>query len=90
MNKKSKSKSSIFNLQKDVLKKYGYKNIKSKSKLSRHRSLKKAMKYGIKPLSLLRRLNALFVLNKNKDPIIAEIFKDDSDYIRTTKEYKER
>jgi hypothetical protein len=79
----------LFHLEKDVLKKYGYGHVKISSELQRHRALKKAL-VDIKPLSLFRRLNALYVLNKNQDPDSAELFKEDRNYVRTTSEYKNR
>lgn len=80
----------MFALEKDVLKPYGYEDVKNKSDLQRHRSLKRALRDGVKPLPLMRRVNALYVLNKNQDPNLASVFKADRDYIKTTDEYKRR
>ena len=87
-NKKYHTKHScnvLFHLEKGTLSKFGYsmKNIQIK----RHKSLKKAIK-TIKPLAIYRRLIALYVLNKNKHPENAKIFKNDAEWIKTTKEYK--
>lgn len=79
----------LFVLEKDILKKYGYHNVKDLSKVQRHTALKKALK-KIKPLSLMRRLNALAVLNKDQNPRLSKIFKSDSEWIKTTDEYKNR
>jgi hypothetical protein len=91
----SKSKSSsksrqLFHLEKGVLGKYGYKNIKQKTIKQRRASLGRALTDGIKPLPLFRRVNALYVLNKNQDPILASKLKKDRDYIKTTISYKNR
>ncbi len=69
-------------LRKNILSRYGYVDIKSKTRLARHRALMAAVRGGEPPLSLFRRLNALYVLNRKKDPYIARLFKSDRDYIR--------
>jgi len=46
------------------------------------------MNSGEKPLSLSRRLNALFVLTRNTNPKLSERFKEDSEWIKLTNEYK--
>lgn len=79
----------LFVLEKDVLAKYGYTDVKSLTKIERMRCLKKALK-KLKPLPLMRRLNALSVLNKDQNPKLSKIFKDDSEWIKTTDEYKHR
>lgn len=78
-----------FVLEKDVLAKYGYTDVKSLTKIERQQCLKKALK-KLKPLSLMRRLNALSVLNKDQNPKLSKLFKDDSEWIKTTDEYKHR
>lgn len=80
----------LFTLQKDVLKKYGYENIKEMTETARHTALKKALNDGTKPLALFRRLIALSVLNEHKDPVLSQLFKDDADWVQTTEEYKAR
>jgi len=84
---KSKSRSSVkskskplFHIEPGLLDKYSYYNVKSKSKISRHRSLNLALK-DIPKLSLGRRLNALYVLNKNTNPSVGKIFKQDSIWV---------
>ena len=69
----------LFHLEKGTLSKFGYSM--KKSKVSRHKSLKKAIQQ-VKPLSIYRRLNALYVLNKNKHPENAKIFKDDAEWVK--------
>ncbi len=83
-------KKRLFTLEQNTLGKYGYHDIENKSDLQRHRALKRALKDGIEPLPLLRRVNALAVLNKNKNPTLSNVFKNDIDYIRNTTEYKQR
>lgn len=80
----------LFHLEKDVLKPYGYENVKNLSVTKRHRALNRALKDGIKPLPLFRRINALYVLNEYQDPEVAKIFKSDRDWIKTTHEYMNR
>ncbi len=70
----------LFHLEKGTLTKFGY-SMKN-SQQSRHKSLKKAIK-SVKPLSIYRRLNALYVLNKYKHPDNAKIFKDDAEWLKT-------
>jgi len=66
-----------------VLGEYGYKNVKNMTELARHRALLRVIRDGKEePLSLFRRLNALMVLFKYKDPKLSVIFKKDRDYIR--------
>ena len=69
----------LFQLEKGTLSKFGY-SMKNTQE-SRHKSLKKAIKY-IKPLSIYRRLIALYVLNKNKYPSNAKIFRNDAEWIK--------
>ncbi len=74
-------------LRKDILGKYGYKDVKKTSKQKRHRALHKAINEE-KPLSVYRRLVALSTLNKYKDPTLHDKFRDDAEWIKTQKEYK--
>lgn len=69
----------LFQLEKGTLSKFGY-SMKNTQE-SRHKSLKKATKH-IKPLSIYRRLIALYVLNKNKYPENAKIFRNDAEWIK--------
>jgi hypothetical protein len=74
-------------LRKDILGKYGYKDVKKTSKQKRHIALHKAINEE-KPLSVYRRLVALSTLNKYKDPTLHDKFRDDAEWIKTQKEYK--
>lgn len=69
----------LFHLEKGTLSKFGY-SMKNTMK-KRHISLKRAIK-KIEPLSVYRKLNALYVLNKNKHPKNAHIFKKDAEWIK--------
>jgi hypothetical protein len=80
----------LFKLEKDVLKKYGYHDIKSLTVSERRQALRSALKDGVPALSLFRRLNALHVLTKNTSPAISSKFKADRDFVKTTTEYKNR
>jgi hypothetical protein len=42
------------------------------------------------PLSVYRKLIAVTVLNENKNPSLARLYKDDANYVKTTTEYKHR
>ena len=79
----------LFVLEKGTLEKFGYSNVGSMTRQSRQTALSKAIT-EIKPLSLMRRLNALAVLNKDKNPKLSKIFKDDSEWVKTTKAYQNR
>jgi hypothetical protein len=70
----------LFVLHKGDLTKYGYHSNLSETK--RHEALTLALKH-IKPLSVYRKLNALYILNKNKDPIISKIYKNDANWVRS-------
>lgn len=80
----------LFSLERGTLEKYGYTNLHSKTSQQRHKALDSAIKDGVKPLPLLRRVNALYVLNKNKDPELAKKLHSDVAYIRNTKAYQNR
>ena len=54
------------------------------------REKKQALEKGEKPLSVMRRLTALSTLSKNTNPKIADVFKDDAEWIKGTKEYMSR
>lgn len=84
--KSEKGKKLITIIEKDVLGKYGYDDVKSLSPSERRRALRKAIK-EIKPLSVYRRLVALSTLNKGKDKVLSNILKEDSDWIKNQTEY---
>ena len=68
-------------LKKGLLKKYGYSADKSASE--RHSSLRKASKaYG--PGGLVRKLNAICVLNRNRSPKNASKFCADKRWVQNT------
>jgi hypothetical protein len=77
----------LFVLEKGTLTQYGYHANLTEDE--RHHALKKALDY-IKPLSVYRKLNALYVLNKNKDSTLAKLYRKDADWIKTTMEYAHR
>ena len=72
----------IIIVDKDVLGKYGYDNIKNISVNKRHNALKKALK-ELKPLSVYRRLIAIATLNKNKDVKLHDILRADAEWMKT-------
>lgn len=83
--KKSKKVKQLFVLEKGTLTQYGYHaNISTKN---RHFALLKALRH-LKPLSVYRKLNALYILNKNKP--LGMLYKRDAEWIKTTYEYKTR
>lgn len=61
---------------------HGYVDVKTKTKLARHRALMRVIRSGEPPLGLFRRLNALMVLFKNKDKKLSGIFKADRDWVK--------
>jgi len=71
----------IIIIEKDVLGKYGYDDIKNISANKRHSALKKALK-ELKPLSVYRRLIAIATLNKNKDSVLFNILREDADWVK--------
>lgn len=82
-----KSSKTIY-IEPDRLSKYGYSNIEQKSASVRHKALKQAMSSGEKQLSVSRRLNALSTLTRNINPKLSQLFKEDSEWIKQTDEYK--
>ena len=64
------------------LSQHGYVDVKKKTKLSRHRALMRVFRSGESPLRLFRRLHALVILFKNKDPKLSKIFKDDRNWVK--------
>lgn len=75
-------------LRKGELSKYGYSS--KKSSAERQASLLEASKeYGMK--SIIHKLTALYVLNKNKYPARAQIFRDDQQFLSEKyREYKQQ
>lgn len=76
-----------FILEKGTLSRFGYHDISNLSLNKRHSSLKKAVK-KLKPTTVMRKINALYVLNKNKEPKLARIFKNDVKFVQNLPEYK--
>ena len=64
------------------LSQHGYVDVKKKTKLSRHRALMRVFRSGESPLRLFRRLHALVILFKNKDPKLSKIFKGDRNWVK--------
>ena len=64
------------------LSQHGYVDVKKKTKLSRHRALMRVFRSGESPLRLFRRLHALVILFKNKDPKLSRIFKEDRNWVK--------
>ena len=79
----------LFILEKGTLSEFGYHKLSELRVSQRHSALKKALK-SMKPLSIYRRLVALQTLNKNVNPTLTKILKEDSDWLKKTKEYKQR
>ena len=71
----------LFVLEKGTLTKYGYHA--NLTEEERHNVLNKAL-VDIKPLSLYRKLNALYVLNKNKDKHLAQLYRNDANFVRAS------
>jgi hypothetical protein len=77
-------------LDKNILKPFGYTNIAKLSKPERQQILNKALASKIKPVTILRRLNALYVFNKNNNTKLASKFKNDMIYVKKSDAYKAR
>ena len=72
----------IGKLRHGLLAKFGYSHVSSLSQTQRHVALEKAVKaYG--PLSVFRKLNAVYVYSKKTAPTSSKIFKADRDWIGT-------
>ena len=79
----------LFRLEKGTLGKYGYENVQNLNKMERRYALNRAVK-DMNPLSVYRKLIAVNVLNENKNPSLARLYKDDANYVKTTTDYKHR
>jgi len=64
------------------LSQHGYVDVKKKTKLSRHRALMRVFRSGESPLRIFRKLHALVILFKNKDPKLSRMFKEDRDWVK--------
>jgi hypothetical protein len=79
--RRNKKSSRIGTLKKGLLIKFGYQNVTQLSLQERHEALKKAIRsYG--PLSVFRKLNAVYVYNRKTNPSHSRIFKTDRDWVR--------
>ncbi len=77
---KAASTRRLFVLKKGLLTKHGYHA--DLSETARHEALQRALgEYS--SLSLFRKLNAVYVLNKNRDKKRAAIFKADAKWVKT-------
>ena len=85
VNRSTKGNKDIVIIEKDVLKKFGYSDIKDKNITDRKKSLKKAIT-KIKPLSVYRRLVAISTLNKNRNPKLYRILQEDIKWLKTVLE----
>ena len=78
----------LFVLKKGELTKFGYHA--DLSDAARHTALQKALDSAMPPLSLYRKLIAIYVLNKNRDKRRAKIYRADSEWVKKTPEYTVR
>jgi hypothetical protein len=79
----------LFVLKSNELGRHGYHNVEHLSAAKRHQSLYDAMN-EMPALSVYRKLNALYLVNRNTNPTISDIFKQDANWIKNTTEYKNR
>lgn len=81
--KRSKSRSPIrIHLTKGSLGMYGYKGVSTKTSTERRSYLKEALKHE-DALPIFRKLNALYVVNKNKNPCLSAIFESDRNWVQS-------
>lgn len=78
--KTKKNKKPLFTLKKGDLTKYGY-HLSTSKATTRHKALGKARKH-YSHNSLIKKLNALAVLHKNKNPIYTKRARSDMDFLR--------
>jgi len=83
--KEENTKKSITFSHKRDLSQYGYKNVKNLSEYDRHVALASALKgFYSKPggkTSLIRKLNALSLVQKKRDPQLSQLFKEDAEFV---------
>ncbi len=80
MGRRGKGKSIIKMKNEGSLSKFGYDKVVTKSPLSRHRSLRKAIKkYGT--TSVIRKLNAVAVLTRNSNRKLSSKFNADKKWV---------
>ena len=68
-----------------MLSKYGYKDVLHTNREKRRKSLKRALKAYGGP-TLIRRLNAVSVLNRNRNPRLSKTFRNDMHWVQ--KQYR--
>ena len=76
----------LFVLEKGTLGKYGYHDIEHMTQKERHIALHRALK-DMSPLSVYRKLNAVYLVNRNTNPNISTTFKKDSEWVKKQPEY---
>ena len=75
--------SGIGPLRKGDLKRFGYDDVVKMSEGRRHLALATAVRaYG--PLTVWRKINAVFIYTKNTSPASSRVFKEDRDWIKAT------
>lgn len=77
----------LFILERGTLGKYGYKSTLSDSQ--RRRTLKRALQ-TLPALTVYRKLNAIALVNRNRNPTLSNLFKEDAEWVKTTNEYQQR
>jgi hypothetical protein len=70
-------------LRKGELARFGYISVKNMSENDRHKALDKAIK-ELGSLSVWRKLNAVYVYNKNTNPLISDIYNEDRNWVKET------
>ena len=86
---KSEKGQQLFVLRKDTLGQFGYSTKDNETK--RHASLKRASKSKkVGALSAYRKLIAVGTVNKNTNPRVSRIVKEDAEWLKGTTEYANR
>jgi hypothetical protein len=81
MGRRGKSPHLIGPLKSGSLSKFGYKSVSSKTMLSRHRALGSAMRSGVRPITIFRKLGAVSTLTKRTAPSASRVFKADQRWV---------
>jgi hypothetical protein len=71
----------LFRLESGTLGEFGYSDIKNMSKKERRASLNRALE-SLKPLTVQRKLNAVSILQRNTNPKLSEIMREDMEWVR--------
>lgn len=85
--RKSKSMVRIGPLKKGDLHKYGYHDVRAMSTAQRQKALARAA-HSNNYASVIRKLNALYVLNRNTKPDVAQIFHRDQKWLSSQYQMK--